>query len=262
MASGIHKIKRQKGKILQTQFYYPVQSNNNLPKKICQRPFSVRFFRIWCMDQGSMTVEAALVVPLFLIGCLMLLSIVTITQNYMDRQLKLHKTARETAVLAAGVQGSQSDMIRLRRVYSASLTPKCPGIRTILLENHCIVHKFNGYDATNGDVTGESAIYVFLTEHGSFYHRKRSCKHLNIDILPVSGKDVGAKRNKDRKIYDTCKKCLKLTKEELKRTTVFITDYGVKYHTEINCPDLKRSLRVVLLSQAEGRAACKDCCRE
>ena len=96
----------------------------------------------------------------------------------MDRQLKLHKTARETAVLAAGVQGSQSDMIRLRRVYSASLTPKCPGIRTILLENHCIVHKFNGYDATNGDVTGESAIYVFLTEHGSVYHRKRSCnKH-------------------------------------------------------------------------------------
>lgn len=78
-----------------------------------------------------MTVEAALVVPLFLIGCLMLLSIVTITQNYMDRQLKLHKTAREMAVLAAGVQGSQSDMIRLRRVYSASLTPKCPGIRTI-----------------------------------------------------------------------------------------------------------------------------------
>ena len=153
-------------------------------------------------------------------------------------------------------------MIRLRRVYSASLTPKCPGIRTILLENHCIVHKFNGYDATNGDVTGESAIYVFLTERGSVYHRKRSCKHLNIDILPVSGKDVGAKRNKDRKIYDTCKKCLKLTKEELKRTTVFITDYGVKYHTEINCPDLKRSLHVVLLSQAEGRAACKDCCRE
>ena len=72
---------------------------------------------------------------------------------------------------------------------------------------------------------------LFITE-------KRSCKHLNIDILPVSGKDVGAKRNKDRKIYDTCKKCLKLTKEELKRTTVFITDYGVKYHTEINCPDL------------------------
>ena len=35
----------------------------------------------------------------------------------MDRQLKLHKTAREMAVLAAGVQGSQSDMIRLRRVY-------------------------------------------------------------------------------------------------------------------------------------------------
>lgn len=205
MASGIHKIKRQKGKILQTQFYYPVQSNNNLPKKICQRPFSVLFFHIRRMDQGSMTVEAAFVVPLFLIGCLMLLSIVTITQNYMDRQLKLHKTAREMAVLAAGVQGSQSDMIRLRRVYSASLTPKCPGIRTILLENHCIVHKFNGYDATNGDVTGESAIYVFLTEHGSVYHRKRSCKHLNIDILPVSGRDVGAKRNKDRKIYDTCK---------------------------------------------------------
>lgn len=194
--------------------------------------------------------------------CLMLLSIVTITQNYMDRQLKLHKTAREMAVLAAGVQGSQSDMIRLRRVYAASLTPKCPGIQTILLENHCIVHKFNGYDAINGDVTGESAIYVFLTEHGSVYHRKRSCKHLNIDILPVSGRDVGAKRNKDGKIYDTCKKCLKLTKEELKRTTVFITDYGVKYHTEINCPDLKRSLHVVLLSQAEGRAACKDCCRE
>lgn len=53
MASGIHKIKRQKGKILQTQFYYPVQSNNNLPKKICQRPFSVLFFRIWRMDQEA-----------------------------------------------------------------------------------------------------------------------------------------------------------------------------------------------------------------
>lgn len=262
MASGIHKIRRQKGKILQTQFYYPVQSNNNLPKKICQRPFSVSFFHRRRKNRGSMTVEAALVVPVFLIGCLMLLSIVLLMRDNMDRQLKLHKTAREMAVLAVSVQSSQSDMIRLRRVYPASLTPKCPGIQTILLENHCVVHKFNGYDAANGDVTGESEIYVYLTEHGTVYHRKRSCKHLNIDILPVSGKDVGAKRNKDGKIYYTCKKCLKLTKEELKRTTVFITDYGVKYHTEITCPDLKRSLRVVLLSQAEGRAACKDCCRE
>ena len=81
MVSGIHKISRQKGKILQTQFYYPVQSNNNLPKKICQRSSSVPFFRMQRMEQGSMTVEAALVVPLFLIGCLMLLSIVTITQK-------------------------------------------------------------------------------------------------------------------------------------------------------------------------------------
>lgn len=262
MVSGKHKIRRQKGKILQTQFYYPVQSNNNLPKKICQRPFSVPFFHTRRMDRGSMTVEAALVVPLFLIGCLMLLSIVTITRDSMDQQLKLHKTARETAVLASAVQSSQSDMIRLRRVYPASLTPKCPGIQTILLENHCVVHKFNGYDASNGDVTGESKVYVYLTEYGTVYHKKRSCKHLNIDILPVSGKDVDAKRNKDGKIYDTCKKCLKLTRAELKRTTVFITDYGVKYHTEINCPDLKRSLRVVSLSQAEGRAACKDCCGE
>lgn len=262
MVSGIHKIRRQKGKILQTQFYYPVQSNNNLPKKICQRPFSVPFFHMRRMDRGSMTVEAALVVPLFLIGCLMLLSIVTITRDSMDRQLKLHKTAREMAVLASAVQSSQSDVIRLRRVYPASLTPKCPGIQTILLENHCVVHKFNGYDVSNGDVTGESKVYVYLTEYGTVYHKKRSCKHLNIDILPVSGKDVDAKRNKDGKIYDMCKKCLKLTRAELKQTTVFITDYGVKYHTEINCPDLKRSLRVVLLSQAEGRAACKDCCRE
>lgn len=39
MASGIHKIKRQKGKILQTQFYYPVQSNNNLPKRSARDHF-------------------------------------------------------------------------------------------------------------------------------------------------------------------------------------------------------------------------------
>ena len=46
--------------------------------------------------------------------------------------------------------------------------------------------------------------------------------------------------------------------------TVFITDYGNRYHTSLNCGELKRTVRSVTLPEAEeaGLRACKKCGNE
>ena len=222
-----------------------------------------RIFADLCgCGRGSLTIEAALVLPLFLFACLALLSVMDMLTHYMDTEIKLYQTARAAAVYgyAAGGKGNgQEDWIRLKLVYPL----RGYGGRfakSLLLENHVNVHIFNGY---GGDEIGEKSredIYVYITGGSEVYHRRRDCKHLNVSVQAVSRAGAAACRNKDGGKYYPCRYCSRgISHAPADSPKVYITDYGVLYHTRIDCPDLKRRVSVVRLSEAGGRRACRDC---
>ena len=210
--------------------------------------------------KGSLTVEAALVVPLFLFACICLLSLMDMMRLFMQTEMKLYSGARDLAVYT-GASGSEGeDWIRLKLVYPATAKGGHLFTHTLLLENHVNVHVFNGYGGDPIRERSEDEIYVYVTEGSEVYHRSRDCRHLHVSITQISGSARRGARNEDGARYHDCPYCTRgYSKEELSSATMYITDYGNKCHMRINCPALKRTVYVVPLSQTGGKRPCRDC---
>lgn len=148
-------------------------------------------------------------------------------ENQMQQQERLRSNAVYASVLTDVVEGKKGDYITLDYVYSVKLPVGGFGFEKLYVRQRSMVHIFNGYDDSYGDCVGEQPEYVYVTSSGSVYHKKRSCRALQISVREVSGARVGDMRNKDRKIYRSCNICMKgYTKEEIRGQTVYITDYG------------------------------------
>jgi len=216
------------------------------------------------LKRGSLTVEAALTLPLFLLACLTLLSLVDVmktTTHKHTRQLDVLRSTAVYASLLSGVaEGQEGDCISYDYVYAETLPIGGFGLKKVLVRQRSMVHLFNGYDDSRGDTIDERQDYVYITEQGSVYHTKRTCQAICVSVQEVSGRNVGQERNTEGKIYRKCSYCAKgYTKKELNRQKLYITDYGVKYHVRPNCPELIRVVQVVRKESIGGRTPCKFC---
>ena len=96
---------------------------------------------------------------------------------------------------------------------------------------------------------------VYVTENGRVYHSALSCSHLKLSIRETELAKVGLLRNADGRRYDVCELCGKEGSG-----TVFITDYGDRYHFNKNCSGLKRGIRSIPLREAEAKyPKCSRC---
>lgn len=96
--------------------------------------------------------------------------------------------------------------------------------------------------------------WVYVTPYGTVYHRDRTCRYLDLNIRAVSIRSLVTLRNADRKIYRKCESC-----GNSKSTTVYVTDYGERYHSSLSCGGLKRTIYMVKLSQVGGKKPCSKC---
>ena len=103
---------------------------------------------------------------------------------------------------------------------------------------------------------GQNEDYVYVTEHGTVYHRNRECNYLDLTIRAVNYADVGAKRNKNEHKYYACSSCVA---EKMGLSNVYITDYGTCYHASLGCSGLKRTIYLIPISEVGGKGACSKC---
>ena len=96
---------------------------------------------------------------------------------------------------------------------------------------------------------------VYVTEYGEVYHRSIDCEHLRLKVQSVSFDELSHLRNNDRKKYYACEYC----GENIGGGNVFITGYGEKYHSSINCLGLKRKIYTIPISEVGGRRPCSTC---
>ncbi len=94
----------------------------------------------------------------------------------------------------------------------------------------------------------EDDIYVYITDNREAYHMSRGCSHLDLSITPAT------KKRAKEEGYSPCQFCGAEAGE-----SVLITKNGDKYHSRTDCLGLKRTVYRVKKSQVEGMGACGRC---
>lgn len=112
---------------------------------------------------------------------------------------------------------------------------------------------WTGYDLKESTKTED---YVYIAENGNVYHLTEMCTHLKLSVSSVTKSELSEKRNNSGGKYKACDLCCD---EKSIREIYYITKSGDKYHTEMNCSGLKRTVYQVERSEVKNWALCKRC---
>lgn len=243
-----------------------------------------------CTRQASFTVEAAVLLPLLAGFFVSILFFFRVMQVQMEVQKALENTARELAVCLEdesgrdiflaktlfvknmsgreaasnyvvggcfGISLAESDFggdeVCLKAEYRLKLPVSVFRKKQLAVVQSAMTRKWVGWKG-NGDAPEDT--WVYIAETGTVYHRSRFCTHLDLSIRMVSGREAECLRNENGAAYRRCYIC---TDENAESETVYITDEGDCYHTDINCSGLKRTVRRVRLSTLTGWRCCGRC---
>jgi hypothetical protein len=109
-------------------------------------------------------------------------------------------------------------------------------------------------DGNGNDDKEEEKQKVYVTPWGRVYHTDADCSAINLSIQAVSSSGVCDLRNASGGKYYPCESC-----GENADGTVYITDYGDRYHTDRNCSGLKRTVEEVSIDEVGDMTECKRC---
>ena len=242
--------------------------------------------------RGSFTVEAALVVPIFLLALLVFLGFFPLLLIQTQVNAALQYTARIMAVsyqdeeeevsivsLAEGIllfrsylgeHGLSEDFLE-NGVNSISLSnTDLSGEYVQLVANYevelptgfwgidslpveqCVSAKKWTGAGSDSSDGEEDTEYVYITPSGSVYHTTTSCPYLSLSTRSVSYSSLSSLRNSNGNIYSACS-CYG------GESIVYVTNYGTLYHGSLSCSYLKRTIYKVKLDAVGDRSACSKC---
>lgn len=241
---------------------------------------------------ASLTVEASLVLPIFLFAMILIGYLGQMIRCQDEVQGALTRLAREAS---AEYGATQSDVLKSQTYYMAKLNTYLEGAggSVTFLESHLMeendeidlvaeysvtppfsimglgnfhfrqrVHTraFTGVERRRKENAQDDTI-VYITETGRVYHRKLSCTYLKLSISQAVYRDLTFLRNSSGGKYKACEKCCK-QKEIAPQSLIWITNYGDRYHTSNSCSGLKRNIREIRLSEVGSRTPCSKCGQE
>lgn len=267
---------------------------NTRLKKFLNQIFSFSYKetpRCLCFTAGF-TLEAAVVLPLaasFFVSILFffrIMQIQLVVQKALDdagRQLAIY-SAKEASVpdLAAaevlflkelgdekltdeyilggklGISLLQSEFderdVRVKAYYLIRLPIQIFWMRDFAIEQHADCRRWTGWSPGGGANSEDE--WVYITETGSVYHYTSTCSHLELSIRSVQRAQIADLRSENGEKYYKCKQC---GEPENAWGTVYITNQGNRYHSDLNCSGIKRTIYMVRLSEVEGRSCCSRC---
>ena len=241
--------------------------------------------------KGSITVEAAMAVPVFFFAVLCLFYLMEIMsvqtavrsglqdvgkllaeQGY-DQQFLLPSKVESDVVSSigaerlqrsimeggsGGIDCSQSHMsgrtgiAQLTAVYKIRIPVPIFAIPPVSYRESIKVKTWCGYEKAGLESDDSETVYV--TETGVVYHKDYNCTHLKLSIHMASASEIEHMRNESGGKYHPCEHC-----GNISSGNVYITDYGDRYHSSLSCSGLKRTVYAIPLSEAVGKGACSKC---
>lgn len=242
--------------------------------------------------KGSVTIEAALAVPLFFFAVLVLfymLEVMSIRTSIRTGMQYAAKEAAEEAYInpmitpgsleadiveaiggerlersivvngSSGLHCQESRMsavtgiLKLQVNYQIRLPIPVFAVPPVNMEESLQMKGWNGY--IRSGFQGQDDETVYVTENGMVYHRDYHCTYLELSIRAVPAAQVAGLRNESQGKYYPCEICAR----SVAAGEVYITDYGDRYHNSLTCSGLKRTIYAIPLSEAVGKGACSKC---
>lgn len=244
--------------------------------------------------RGSLTIEAALVLPMFLFAMLSILSLLGLLLFYMKLQGALHQQAKyiakqayaewdfseaelqmeildeigdvllQKAPVKGGVSGisfsgtdlSDREFVKLSASYEAELPYDFFHLFHRTFHQTAFFHTWIGYEKglEAGGTHGKEE-YVYITETGEVYHRSRECSHIRLSIYEISAEELDTYRNTSGGKYSSCEHC----HGSLTGGALYVTKDGDRYHSSLSCSGLKRTVIAVPISEVGNRCPCSRC---
>jgi hypothetical protein len=207
------------------------------------------------LKKASLTVEAAFILPLFFVSVICMAGIMGIYSQTLDRMITLRGYA-QTAAAAAGI--SEEDMW-IELPGNVGFTPLyLPGdLKMFNVICSGSVRAWTGRDSNHGSGGYyDEPQYVYVTENGMVYHTSSACTHINLSITKTDIEHAADMRNENGEKYGACEKC---GDDAVAKDEIYITRHGNRYHSSLSCSGLKRSVRLVEISKAEGLQECQRC---
>lgn len=211
--------------------------------------------------RGSLTVEASVILPLFLLGMIMLISVIDLCRVKINGQAELTQRAKKLSMYAYGTPGIYEDeYVDLFKIEAYDLPIKLIPFGKIKLALRARVHTWTGRSQSDGknafSQTDTTATMVYVTDRETVYHTDDNCSHLELSIYKAKKEDLSRLRNSGGRKYDACEKCCG---DGMENTQYYLTKNGTTYHTSLNCSSLKRSCRMVKKTDAEHLEECSRC---
>ena len=209
---------------------------------------SERAFLCAC-KKGSMTVEAALLIPFFLMLLLAFFSFFSQYASAAELKAKAAAEAKKVGIVLGSTGQGDSGDITIYKTAKADNLWINPFWQQSRITQKAVCRGWIGFTELE-----EIETYVYITPEGSVYHLFGDCSHLDLSIRGVAMAVAKTSKNDYGQKYRECESC-----DKAFSGLVYITSWGDCYHSERTCSGLKRTIRQVPLSQAEGRSLCLRC---
>lgn len=248
--------------------------------------------RIFQIPRGSLTIEAAFALPIFLyaIICLVLLLEIHAIQVRMQQAVtyaainsahdyaivpipypvRLHseiinhmgEELLDRSLIQDGASGVNSlfsyvnpknDEVHANVSYRIQLPIPFYEHLTVKRKVSAHVKAWTGLDVER--LEAEDLDMVYITDTGIVYHESASCTHLQLSIRYINASQLSSERNIDGSIYKRCERC----GVGGYQGGVYVTGWGTRYHSSLSCSGLKRTIQVIPRSKIGIRGGCSRC---
>lgn len=241
--------------------------------------------------EGSLTVEASLVLPIFIFAMISIISLSVLLMFQLRLKVVMHEVCKEVverelkgdnfgedeieaeilAMLGSKVlklapieddlefftDVRNDEIVCICAQYNTKLYYDMFGLFKHEFVQRSLLHDFKGYEKGLYGLEYETdeITYVYITEDSEVYHTNRECTHIRLKISPIANEALIGARNNDGKKYKSCEHCHSKTGDK----NLYITPEGDKYHNSLTCSGLKRVVKTVPLSEVSGKRCCTRC---
>ncbi|MCI8307155.1 MAG: pilus assembly protein [Lachnospiraceae bacterium] len=207
--------------------------------------------------RASITVEAALVCPIFLFAMLALINIVIWFGEAEDVQRKLAADlgkVRAVSYMSENIlplRDKDGD-IDLMNMYVACDNVPIPEFIRPIVRQHVVSRPFSGITSIEDAQRDE---IVYITPNGRVYHESCTCSYIKTVVYTVRLSGIDGERNDSGGKYYPCERCGK----DVDGKMVYVTSYGNRYHGNKECSSIRRNVISVFREELDGMRMCKKC---
>ncbi len=199
--------------------------------------------------KGSLSVEAALILPMFLIVLFAFFSFFSQYASAAELKLQAAADAKKAAVILGNTGITAADDITIYKTEKRRSLWIDPFRTGITIQETAVCRPWIGFMEE-----GVFETYVYITPDGEVYHLNRNCTHLKLSIRTVTMQKARRLKNVYGQKYRKCELC-----KTAFGKMVYITTEGDCYHSERSCSGLKRTVRKIPFRQAGNRRPCSRC---